>query len=246
MKHRYQSPEGEGGAASGGAAPKTYTQAELDSVVAGLKNNTQEALAEKKAAQAKLKEFDGIDPAAARQVLDMFNNNAELKLIQEGKIDEVFQTRTAKLQDAHKRDLDAKDADVKAAQLRSEKFSRRVLNDALRSAAIETGVHKHAMDDVLLSGGQVFQLDEEGRAVQMADGKPVLGKDGKTPFGPAEWLASITEAKPHWFPASSSGAPASGQPGRGSTGQKTMKRSAFMTLTPKQQSETIKTTQVID
>jgi len=38
----------------------------------------------------------------------------------------------------------------------------------------------------------------------------VLGKDGKTPFSPAEWIESMTEIAPHWFPASSSGGGASG------------------------------------
>ena len=241
---RYQSPEGDGGA-GGGAPATTYTQAQVDAMIGGLKANTAEALAEKKAAQAKLKEFDGLDAARAREVLNLFDNNEEMKLIKEGKIDQVFQARTEKMTKGFQKQLEDQTAAIKAAEARAGKFSQRVLNDALRAAAMEAGVHKHAMEDVLLNGQRVFQFDDDGNAVQLEDGKPIFGKDGKTPFGPAEWLASIAEAKPHWFPAQSSGAPAGGKPNTGGV-QRTMKRSVFMGLSSAEQQATIKTTKIID
>jgi hypothetical protein len=52
----------------------------------------------------------------------------------------------------------------------------------------------------------MFTLDENGNAVQRdADGNVVIGKDGKTPFSPSEWLESMRESAPHWFPAGASG-----------------------------------------
>jgi hypothetical protein len=52
----------------------------------------------------------------------------------------------------------------------------------------------------------MFTLDENGNAVQLdGDSQVVIGKDGKTPFNPAEWLDSMRESAPHWFPAGASG-----------------------------------------
>jgi hypothetical protein len=81
----------------------------------------------------------------------------------------------------------------------------------------------------------MFQLDENGHAVQIGDdGQPVLGKDGKTPFNPAEWLDSMKEAAPHWFPAGASGS-GSGSGNRGA-GNVNLNRS---TMTAKEKSEYI-------
>lgn len=57
----------------------------------------------------------------------------------------------------------------------------------------------------------MFALDESGQAVQRdAEGNLVIGKDGKTPYSPAEWLESMRETAPHWFPAGASGSGSGG------------------------------------
>lgn len=234
MKYRYQSPEGDG-SAGGAGATKVYTQEEVDALTSGLRSKTSELLAETKAAKAALKNFDGIDPVQARETLKLFENNEELRLIREGKHDQVFEAKTKKLQEAHAKALEDQKQATEAARARSEKFSRRVLNDALRAAAIEADIHKDAIDDALLHGSVIFQLDDNGNAVQMEDGHPVLGKDGKTPFSPKDWLEQIAPQKPHWFRATSSGAPNGGSPA-GSGRQKTMKLAEFNQLPPMERS----------
>src|SRR3972149_11838102 len=83
----------------------------------------------------------------------------------------------------------------------------RVLDNSVRAAPIAVGLHAPAVDDVLLRARAIFSLSDEGEAVQFdEDGETiVLGKDGKTPFSPREWLESMKQKAPHWFPAGGSG-----------------------------------------
>jgi hypothetical protein len=93
----------------------------------------------------------------------------------------------------------------------------------------------------------IFTLDAEGRAVKLGpNGQPELGKDGKTPFGPSEWMELQKEAKPHWFPAATSGS-GSGNAREASGNGKTMKRSAFDALQPTEKATVISAgTQIVD
>ncbi|KVD71798.1 hypothetical protein WI89_00830 [Burkholderia ubonensis] len=207
--------------------------------VSGLKTALQKERDTSKAALKRVSEFEtrfaGIDPDQVRAILDRVANDEEAKLIAEGKIDQVIEKRTERLRaDADKRVSDATAA-AQAANERANRFSQRVLDDQIRAAAAKSGIHAHAVDDALFRGRSMFTLDENGHAVQLGeDGQPVLGKDGKTPFSPAEWLDGMKEAAPHWFPASASG---SGSGGGARGGAPTnLNRS---TMTPKEKSEYI-------
>ncbi|MCA7945575.1 hypothetical protein [Burkholderia vietnamiensis] len=193
---------------------KFRLDAEIEDV-SGLKTALQKERDTSKAALKRVSEFEtrfaGIDPDQVRAILDRVANDEEAKLIAEGKIDQVIEKRTERLRaDADKRVSEANDA-AKAAADRANRFSQRVLDDQIRAAASKAGIHAHAVDDALFRGRHMFSLDENGHAVQLGDdGQPVLGKDGKTPFSPAEWLDSMKESAPHWFPAGSSGSGSGG------------------------------------
>jgi hypothetical protein len=75
---------------------------------------------------------------------------------------------------------------------------------------------------------------------------PVLGKDGKTPFSPQEWMEMQKELKPHWFLASNSGG--GSQSAHAGSGQgKTIKRSDFNNLPSHKQGEIARSgTKIID
>ncbi|EPC9465919.1 hypothetical protein ACR3S5_003884, partial [Acinetobacter baumannii] len=63
-----------------------------------------------------------------------------------------------------------------------------------------------------------FALDENGKAVAVDEnGEVVIGKDGQTPMTPKEWVESLREQKPYYWPKPNGmGAPGSnnskGQP----------------------------------
>jgi phage protein len=107
--HRYQKDDAGN---DGGGSDKTYTQAEVDELVAGLKNKNGELLGSQKQLKAdlanmqeQLKRFDGIDPEAVHNILKRFSDDEEAKLIAEGKIDEVLNRRTERMQGAHQKQV---------------------------------------------------------------------------------------------------------------------------------------------
>lgn len=207
----------------------------------------REAAERRMAIKALEEKFTGIDPVKVKEMLAKLDQDGEQALIAAGKIEEVIQRRSEKLRADLQRQIDEAHGKTKSAEERVSKYSQRVLDDRIRDAVMGR-VHVHAIKsgDVLRAAREIFKLDENGDAVQLdADGKPVLGKDGKTPFSPAEWIESMTEVAPHWFPSDSSGGGAGGSKGAGSGG-KTMKRSAFNALAPRDQAAAVKQYQIVD
>ena len=195
----------------------------------------------KAAARALEAQFAGIDPVKVKEMMARLDQDGEAALIAAGKLDEVITKRTEKLRVELQKQVDAAHAEAKAAAGRAGKFSQRVLDNHIRAAAAKAGLHTHAVEDALFRARTMFTLTEDGDAVQLdADGKPVLGKDGKSNFTPAEWMESMKETAPHWFPAGSSGGGGAGS-GSGAGGAKVISRSAFNALSADEKSVIAKT-----
>ena len=181
----------------------------------GLKSALEKERQAAKEAREALRKFDGIDPLKTKEFMAKFENDEEAQLIANGKIDEVFQKRTEKWrleEERQKKELGDK---IAAAESKANTYKDRVLDDAFRSAAnkisdIQTG----AVDEMLLGHLRtIFALDENGRAVQYnEDGSVVIGKDGKSPYSPEEYLEGCRATKPWLFKVTSSGSPATGKP----------------------------------
>ena len=197
----------------------------------GLKSTLEKFKADSKTTAAKLLEYEtkyaGIDPDQVKNLMSKFNSQEEAALIAAGKMDEVIELRTERQrQDAAKQIKDAQGL-VDQANARADKFSQRVLDNHIRAAAAKAGIHSHAVEDALFRGRNLFSLDEDGEAIQKgSDGRPVFGKDGKTLFSPYEWLDSMKENAPHWFPANGSGGNANGGNGKGQ-GANTITRAEY-------------------
>jgi hypothetical protein len=176
-----------------------------------------------------------------------FSDDEEASLIAAGKVDEVIARRMAKRDAELNKQVDTARAEAAAAKGVAEKFQTRVLDNHIRAAAAKAGLHPFAVEDALLRARIMFSLNDAGDAVQLgSDGQPVLGKDGKTAFAPAEWLEAMKETAPHWFPAGASGGGAGGSGSGQNNGAKTMTRTQFMTLSAAEQAKTAKTHQIVD
>lgn len=227
-----------------GADGKFHLSAEGVEDVSGLKSALQKERRARedaeKAAKETSKQWEGLDPTEVRDLLGRIEGDEDMKLIKEGKHDQVFNKRTEKLRNEHQKQLEKLQADHKTqldeAIKRTQLYEGRVLENELRQAAAEVGLHSPAIRDAVREGRSVFTLDDNGKAVQKReDGSIVIGKDGKSPFSPREWLESMRPEAPHWFPAAGSGTGASQSKGTNGSGAKTMTRSAFAKLSAAQQ-----------
>lgn len=179
----------------------------------------------------KLAQFDGIDLKKYQELVQSFENDTERKLIKEGKIDEVFQMRLAKLQQSYEEKLKAKDTQI--AQLTKERDSAtqdrdtHIVTSELSRAITdpESGFHPNAdriiQDQVLKN----FKY-RDGKVVRVnAEGAIVFGEKGE-PATIGEFLTEIAKDHPYLV-KSSSGGGASNNGGPKNSGAKTIRRSEF-------------------
>lgn len=215
--------------------------------VAGLPDNSglmsalEKERAAAKAAEKARKELEArykdVDPDKYRQIMSKFDGDEEAQLLAAGKVDEVIAKRTAKRDAEWQRKLDEAMNASNAEKAKAEKFLGRVLDDQIR-AAVNGKVHEKAVEDALFRGRMMFSLNDDGVAVQKdKDGSVVIGKDGKTPFMPSEWIESMRESAPHWFPATGTGTGA--RQAASSGGAKTISRAQYEVLTPAEQKAAI-------
>jgi hypothetical protein len=184
---------------------------------AGLKKNRDDLLEEKRKLGEKFQELETrwaplkeFDPTMLASILERFEKDEEAKLIAAGKLDEVLNRRTdAMRKDAEKLVLAAQEratAFESATTALKGRIAQLVIGAKIRESAVKLGLAPTAIADAERDGMAVFDLDEnENPVMHDVDGTLVLGKDGKSPKPPAEWLDGMREAKPHWWPPSGGG-----------------------------------------
>ncbi len=207
----YQAEAGDEGGSTGGASGTddiaVKIKAAVDEATSGLVAKNKDLLAELKKEREELKKFAGIDPVKVKKLLDDLDADEDTKLIKEGKVDELLNRKYEKRDKDWQIKLDAAIAERDAAKAKADKFLDSVLDDRLRSA-FNGKVDPRSMKAALLEAKQIFKLDDEGRAVQFdAEGQIVVGKDGKSPFSPLEWIESDTTRteSPYFFPITGTG-----------------------------------------
>ncbi|KPD01955.1 hypothetical protein V5085_01730 [Moellerella wisconsensis] len=210
IERKYHSPADDGSQGGGAGTPEITpeVQAIIDKAVSeqvsGLKAKRDELLGKVKEQGDNLKRFEGIDPDTVKGMLKRFENDEEAKLIADGKLDEVINKRTERLRGDVDKQLKEANSKVEKAEIFANKFRARVLGDEIRSAAGKAGALSSAQEDLILRAKGIFQINDEGQAVAVdEDGNPVMGKDGRTPLSPVEWIESLKESAPHLFPAAS-------------------------------------------
>ncbi|MEQ5572543.1 hypothetical protein ABN306_06915 [Providencia huaxiensis] len=207
IERKYYSQAGgedKGGGAGGVPEITPEIQTLIDQQVSGLKAKNTELLGKIKEQGDNLKRFDGIDPDTVKGMLKRFENDEEAKLIADGKIDELINKRTERMRGDTDKQLKEANIRVEKAEAFANKFRARVLGDEIRSAAGKVGALSSAQEDLILRAKGIFQINDEGQAVAVdEDGNPIMGKDGRTPLSPVEWVESLKENAPHLFPAAS-------------------------------------------
>ncbi len=194
---------------------KAAVDAVIEASVTGLKAKNGEILGENRTLKddlRKLKDTWGdLDPEAVKALLTRIDEDEETRLIAEGKADEVIARRT----DALRRDLDAK---ITAGATRigeletvieakDNRIMELVIDSKIRTAAGSLeGFLPSAVEDAIMLSRNIFGLDDEGSPVARdSEGVIQMGKDGKLPLSPAEWLEGMREGRPHWWGVSAGG-----------------------------------------
>jgi hypothetical protein len=201
---------------------KAFIEAAVKEATSGLTGNRDEILGEKKALQAKFDEqaalWKDLDPEAVRNIMGRLENDEETKLLAEGKMDEVIERRTERLKADHATQITNLETKLTEAVGNYDGAKSTVkelkVEGGLRQAAIEHGLVPSAIEDALGRAMNVFKVGDDGKLLAEENGSTAYGKDGVTPLTPAEWLESMKEKAPHWFPAPS-GAGAGGGNGKG-------------------------------
>lgn len=242
--------EGEDDAAAAAAAAQAAAIAQavekaVSEATAGLKNKNDELLGKLAKEKDRVKQFEGLDPVELKALKDRLDADDDAKLLAEGKKNVVIEKYTERMRAAHLQELEAERAKTLAEAKRADAYKGSVLDNQIR--AVTGGLHKGAVEDALLHARQIFSLDAKGNAVQLdADGRPVLGKDGTTPFSPAEWIELQKELKPHWFPMGTTGSGAPNVRDASGTG-KVIKRAEFEKLSGLEQSKVARSgTKIVD
>jgi hypothetical protein len=81
------------------------------------------------------------------------------------------------------------------------------IHDAIRAAATKAGVSPTAVDDALIIGERMFDIDETGRVVTKEGNGVTQNIDAAT------WLAEMQPKRPHWWPLSQGGGSGGGKNG---------------------------------
>ena len=189
---------------------KAAIQSAVDDAVKGLKDKNAELIQDKKQLKDELgslkAKVDGLDLDAIKVLIDKSSQDEESKLIAEGKIEEVIQKRTEKMRQEHDKQLKAEKERADKAESYAGKFKQSVVKGQIAQAFSGVGGLAEATDDITLLGLSQFGLDENGNAVMIdANGEIIIGKDGSNPVTPKEWVESLRENKPYFWPKAEGG-----------------------------------------
>lgn len=152
--------------------------------------------------QKKLDLVKDIDPAKYEQLKKLaeeLDANEDMKLIKDGKIDEVVSKRT----EAMRKDYDKKltDAASKINQLTDgqkefrtgyeELYLERQLMKAVGTVA---KIRDGAIDDVLMRAKRVWKMNEDKELIAVnGAGEPILGKKGTDPLTMGEFVTDLVD-----------------------------------------------------
>jgi len=184
----------------------------VDKETSGLKSNKATILDEKKQLQTKFEELTNkIGDVEIDKAIEAYNlvNSEEGAIFRQGKkIEELVEIETSNLKNDFKTKLDAAANQIKEVQDKASKwenkFRDKVVEDTIRKASIEAKVLPAAYEDVILRAKSIFRMSEDGD-VEARDRNGNLMKVGDLIATPKNWIDSLKDSHPHYWPGSSGG-----------------------------------------
>lgn len=224
---------GGGGDGDGSGGGADDFDARLAKETAGLRANRDKLLKERKADQKALNELqtqlDAVGGADGLKQLAELNERLQKdemgKLLAEGKSEEWYEKRSAASRKAAEKQIETitaeRDEAIKGRDEITQRLHGVMLDNQANSDALASGVLPEVVDDVKMWIRNTFQWsDEHDSPVTLDnDGQAIIGKDGSTPMGIAEWIEGQKETKRYWWaPSKGGGAGGSGGNRGGNSG----------------------------
>lgn len=151
-------------------------------------------------------EILGKTPEEIQELLAKQRDADDNKLLTEKNFEELSKKRTERMQTDFDKQIKGKDDAIGKLNAKAMKLAAGKVSGALTSAASKTGALPEAMEDIVLRGQfQGWAVNDDGDVVALRDGEPILGKDGKTPLSPSEWVDTLRETAPHLWPRAQGG-----------------------------------------
>lgn len=184
-------------------SPEEYER--LKQSVDKLTQKNQELLGENSKYKNTLKDWEGLDASQVKNMMKQFEDSEEMKLIAEGKHDEVIKKRTERVVSEYQSKLDAavNEKQTLAQELETTKSQVQKLlidNNAVTSF-LKVGGLESAVDDVIARAARLFKVENGEPIPRDKDGNIVRGKNGIMTM--QEWAEGLRENAPHLFPQSS-------------------------------------------
>lgn len=191
------------------------------------KNNNRKLFKEKEKLENQLEAFKDIDPEEYAKMKKLLENIDESKLLDEGKIEDVVNSRTERMRNDFMNQIEALSNKIKKATEAETKL-KTDLGEAKINNSIQTEVAKtfkikaNALKLIIQEGKQIFSLDEDNQPVARdKDGGKMVGKDGITPLTIKEWVENLPKDFPFLF---EEGEGMGSKPGGGKGGKTELQR----------------------
>jgi hypothetical protein len=171
------------------------TQADIDRLQTAVEKERDEH----KKTKAKFAFID--DPEQARERLENYDElAARANDIDDDKIEQIVEARVNKRIGKIERERDTavreRDEAVSQRDEYAGKEKTRTISDAVRKAAKKSGLTESAVEDAILYGERVLEIDESGDVV-------TRDNVGVTPgIDPETLLSDLQSSRPHWWPES--------------------------------------------
>lgn len=218
-------PDGKGGGANPPPAdedkPQQFTKEDLDKAIAeatkGLDSKNRELLGKLKERQQQLERWGDLDPDRVKNVLEQFDSNEEMKLLSEGKHDEVINRRMEKVAAQYDSKIEGLSEEKMTLQQKLEQANSQI-RDLLIDSRVVTAFNSEqgfesAVPDVVLRAKSIFKVEDGDVVARDANGELLRGKNG--PLTIQEWVAELKDKAPHLFPGSGGGGVTGGRAGAG-------------------------------
>lgn len=207
---------GDGGNGQSGQGDVQKQLAAMQESMTKLEAKRAELLEENKKMKSSMQAWDGLDPEQVRSLMKKIEGDEELKLLTEGKHEEVVKRRTEKVQAEYESKLRAmkeqEEKLLKRVEASESKVSTLLIDNSIAGEFTSAGGLKEAVEDIKLRAKLTWRI-EDGEAIPRdAKGQILQGKDGI--MTQREWIESLRQTAPHLFPkGQGAGADGNGGPG---------------------------------